>query len=110
MNTVRLIQLLMGLVAVGVGAPPKEKPDPRVSSIYPMTGQRGKTLDAVLRGSNLADARALIFEGDGLEASILFLHPEPAAAAVPAGGDAPKDRPRDLLSVRLTIQAEAAIG
>src|ERR1700676_2513084 len=101
MYMVRLLLASVALVTAGVCAAPKKDLDPKISSIYPMTAQRGKTLEVVLRGSNLADARALMFEGDGdgdgVEARILSQTPEPA----PAGEDTTKDRPKDLLRVDL---------
>jgi hypothetical protein len=71
MHPSRLFLAFVVLVTAGVCAAPKKDADPKISSIYPMTAQRGKTFEAVLRGSNLADARALMFEGDGVEGRIL---------------------------------------
>jgi hypothetical protein len=105
MHTIRLLLAFAVLVAAGVCAAPKKDAEPRISSIYPMTAQRGNTFEAVLRGSNLSDARSLLFEGKGIEGRIVSQNSEPAS-----GGDETKDRPKDLLKVEINLQAEAGIG
>jgi hypothetical protein len=106
MHPSRLFLAFVVLVTAGVCAAPKKDADPKISSIYPMTAQRGKTFEAVLRGSNLADARALMFEGDGVEGRILSQNSESPLA----GEDTAKARPKDLLKVRITLEAEAGVG
>jgi hypothetical protein len=104
MHTTRLLLACTALVAAVVCAAPKKKqPEgPNISSIYPMTAQRGNTFEAVLRGSNLADARSLIFEGAGVEARILSQSPEQAIAG--------EEVTKDLLKVQITLEANAAAG
>ncbi len=113
MHRTRLLLALAALVTAGVCAAPKKQvpTGPSISSIYPMTAQRGNSFEAVLSGSNLADARALIFEGDGVEAQVLSLTTErPNPEQVATKEDKGKDRSKDLLKVRITLQAEAGIG
>jgi hypothetical protein len=105
-NNLRLVVVVAVLANASVSAAPKKQPEPNISSIYPMAGQRGKTLEAVLRGASLADARALMFEGNGVEARVLFVNPEQPAA----GEETAKDHPGQLLKVQFTIQGDAAIG
>ena len=75
-----------------------------------MTGQRGKTFEAVLRGSNLADAQALLFDGEGVETRILSVNPEPPVDGEEAPKDRSKEPSKDLLEVRITLSAEAPLG
>jgi hypothetical protein len=55
---------------------PGKQAEPNVTSVYPLTAQRGTTVEAILRGSNLEAARALMFEGNGVEAGILSVDPD----------------------------------
>jgi hypothetical protein len=106
MHKVRLILAFIALTGVGIGAPAKKQRDPNISSVFPMAVQRGNTADVVVRGSNLSDARALVFEGDGINARILSIETdEPAAAKETA-----MDRQSHLLKIQLTIHAEAVAG
>ncbi len=107
MNKIRLI-LAFTIAGWGMCEPPKKQPDPRISSLYPMAAQRGKTVDAVIRGASLRDARALLFEGNGVEARILSVNPDQPAAGAEA--EEAKERLADLLKVRFTLEAGAATG
>jgi hypothetical protein len=101
-----LVLAFTALASVGMYAAPKKQADPKISSIYPMTGQRGRTFEAALRGSNLADVRALMFEGGGVEARILSVN----ADQPDAGNEAAKDHPAELVKVQFAIHAETATG
>ncbi len=103
---IRLFVALAALDLVAVCAAPKEPPDPNISSIYPIAAQRGTALVATLRGVNLANAQSLMLDGEELDAHILSVSSEQA----PAGEEAPKGRPVDLLQVRIAVPAEARIG
>jgi hypothetical protein len=96
----------MSLAGRGVCAAPPKQPDPAVSAIYPMAGQRGKTFDAILRGANLRDAQALLFEGAGVEARILSVTPGLSVE----GEESLKGRGTDLAKVQITTFAEAVTG
>lgn len=104
--TGRLALTLAILVTAGVCADSKEKPapkpDPKISSIYPFGGRRGTTFDAVVRGSDLAGARAVAFEGNGIEARILGVDAEPPAPGEKAG--------KDLIRLRVMLAPDAEIG
>lgn len=106
LHRVRRIAAFAVLASAGFCGVAKKPQDPNVSSIYPMAAQRGKTVEAVLRGKHLAGARALMFEGGGIEAAILSVNPEEPQA----GAEAAKDGTADLLKVRLTLGAEAVTG
>src|SRR3954454_5149630 len=101
MDTGRLLLAFAVLAAAGMCADPKQEadakkePDPKISSIYPISGQRGTTFEAVIRGSNLADARTVIFEGNGAEARIVSLSSEAAAAG--------ETTAKDLLKTQITL-------
>ena len=78
------------------------KPDPKISSIYPFAGQRGTAFDAVIRGSDLAGARVVVFEGSGIEGRILGVETEPAATGEKSG--------RDAVRMQMKLAADAEIG
>jgi hypothetical protein len=56
--------LMLALTLSGVAATGNKKPapEPQVTSLYPMGGQRGSSFQAVIRGTELQGARALLFE------------------------------------------------
>jgi hypothetical protein len=58
----------------------EREPDPKISSIYPAAGRRGSAFGAVLHGSDLDGARAVVWEGAGAEARVLGIETEPSAA------------------------------
>ncbi len=111
----RLAQALAILGTAALCSEPKAKPDskvkpePGISSIYPAGGQRGTTFQAVLRGSGLAGARLVMFEGQGIEARVLGLDPE-GLPAEEAGKEAPKHASKEVLRLQVTIAAEANPG
>jgi hypothetical protein len=87
----------VAIMVVAVAALCAEKPkelDPRISAIYPVAGQRGTTFDAEIRGSDLAGARSVVFEGQGI------------VGVVPdsVGGEGKS------VKVRVTVAADAAPG
>ena len=94
MRTSALLLAFTILAASGVCAELKGKhapsTEPKLSSIYPAGGQRGTTFDAEVRGSNMAGARCVIFEGSGLQARIL-------------GGD-------EVLRLKITVGPDASTG
>jgi hypothetical protein len=57
--------------AIGVCAEAPKEPDPKNSAIYPAAGRVGGSFAAVIRGADLAHARAVVFEGSGLECAVL---------------------------------------
>src|SRR6185503_11615971 len=99
MRTTALQLAFTILVASGVCAEPKGKHapsmEPKISSIYPAGGQRGTAFDAELRGSNMAGARYVIFEGSGVHAKVL------------GGGE---DATKDLLRLKFTVGPDASTG
>jgi hypothetical protein len=49
---------------------PKE-PDPRISVIDPVAARAGDSFAAVILGADLTGARAVVFEGNGVEAAVI---------------------------------------
>jgi hypothetical protein len=94
MRTSALLLAFTILGSSGVCAEQKGKHapsmEPALTSIYPGGGQRGTAFDAELRGSNMAGARCVVFEGTGVEARIL------------GGGE--------VLRLNITVGADASTG
>ena len=104
-STGRLISLVGALCATAFAASAPAKPDPKILSIYPGAGERGKTFEAVVRGTNLAGARALMFECDGVDGRVLSAVPETGRP-----GEKAPEHPSDLLRVEITLRPEADLG
>src|SRR5437016_3923650 len=94
MRTSALLLAFTILALSGVCAEPKGKHtppmEPKISSIYPAGGQRGTAFDAEVRGSNMAGARCVIFEGSGVAAQVL------------SGGE--------VLRLKITVGPDASTG
>ncbi len=99
----RLIAAFATLVAaVCAGPNSKARPEPKILSIYPAGGQRGTTFEVLLRGSDLAGAQHVIFDGSAVAARILGVDAEP-----PVPGETSK---KDLVKLRVTLAPDAAPG
>src|SRR5882724_6265775 len=100
------LSVMFAMTAAGVCAETKSKPqtqpEPKISSIYPAGGQRRTVFEAVLRGSDLAGAHQLIFEGSGIEARIVGVDAEP-----PVPGETAKN---DRVRLQVTLGPDAAPG
>lgn len=72
--------------------------EPHVSSIDPITGAKGKTYEAVVRGRNLAGAYGVVIATEGLQGRVLRVEPEPARAEDEGKKDAKIDRVHIQLS------------
>lgn len=81
---------------------PEVKPDPKISSLYPFGFQRGTTVDVVIRGSDLAGARAVAFEGGGIEGRVLGVDTEQLLPG--------ENARKQVVRVQLTVAPEASIG
>jgi hypothetical protein len=57
--------------ATGLCADTPKEPDPRISVIDPVAARPGDSFAAVILGADLAGARAVVFEGNGVEASVI---------------------------------------
>src|SRR5438128_2739603 len=92
------------LLAEGLLVQPAKTTEPRVSSVYPLTGECGKTYEAVIRGSNLGQAQALFVRDPEVRAEVLGVDPEPENAET-------KGQNRgQLLRVRITLGRDAKRG
>jgi len=80
----------------------KSAPEPKISSIYPMTATAGRSFHAVIRGTALAGAQSVIFTDTGFRGRVLGCAPEQAEEA--------RGKPADLAQVELSIPAEAKPG
>jgi hypothetical protein len=79
--------------------------EPRLSSIFPLTVERGQATVAVIRGLSLDGARALYFREGGIEAKVSKVEPAPEPVIPGAKGPPPQ-----LLRVELTTAADAKPG
>lgn len=84
------------LFAVSLLAETAKVAEPRLSSIYPLTGQREHTYEAVIRGTNLTAAQALFFRDPDIHARVLRVEDE-------------QDR-NQLLHIEVAIGSKAATG
>jgi hypothetical protein len=80
-------------------------PEPRLSSIFPLTVQRGQTVSAIIRGVNLDSAKELYFRDAGIQTRVLKVEPAPDPVLPGAKGPPPQ-----LLRVELTIAKEVKPG
>ncbi len=76
-------------------------PEPEVSSLYPMGGRAGTSFRAVVRGTRLKGAWALVFEDAALTAHVLS---DPKQSTVE------EVNPADLLPVEVSVAPAAAVG
>lgn len=58
------------LMTVGAVLAADRNPEPKISSIYPMTLQSGKSTAVVIRGENLGKVQSIFFREQGIAASI----------------------------------------
>ena len=81
--------------------------EPKLSSVYPFTGQRGTTFTAVVRGTALRDATSVFVKNAPLLVAI-----EAAEAEVPEAtlSSAKPKTPVDLIRLRIQIEAGAKAG
>jgi hypothetical protein len=84
--------MVVAIAAVCAEAP--KSPDPKISAIHPAAGRVGGSFTALIRGADLADARAVVFEGKGVEAAV-------AGAASDEGKE---------VQLKVTVAADAPTG
>jgi hypothetical protein len=95
------IGVLMCLPALEAQSAPAAgpAPPPKIESIFPISGTRGTTFEAFVRGTNLKDARDIWFEATGMSARVMGLESEAEDA---------RGRKADLLRVELSIGENSA--
>lgn len=81
---------------------PKPRPDPRITSVFPLGGQSGTSWNAVIRGSGLSAARAVVLTEADVRARIIGVRTE----AQPGGNDSAPAI--DLVDVEFTANPGAA--
>src|SRR5262245_34877638 len=77
---------------------PKKSSEPRITTIFPLAGQAGKSWEATVRGLNLTSAYAVQFQTEELHAEVLSEEPEPPGPGQPAH------------VVRLRVSAESRVA
>ncbi len=75
---------------------PAPTAEPKITSIYPLSGQAGHSYEATVRGKNLKDARSLWFPASGISARVI-------------GVESP-DANNDLVRAEVAVEASAASG
>lgn len=98
-----MLRLSLFSAAVLFAQPPAE---PRLSSVFPLTVQRGQTVAATVRGVNLNGATALYFRDGGIRARVDKVESAPDSP-LPAGSKAPQPQ---LLHLELTIPPDLKPG
>ncbi len=78
----------------------KPAPEPQVTSLFPMGGQRGVPFRAVIRGTALQGARALVFEDSSVTGRVL-----PEETRAPGASNT-----ADLLAVEISAERTATPG
>ncbi len=81
--------------------------EPKLSSIYPFTGQRGTTFTAVVRGTGLRNATSVFVNNAPLQVTIEAAETEAPEEASPSAK--PKTRV-DLIRLRIRIEGAAKLG
>ncbi len=77
--------IIATLMTVGVVLAADENPEPKISSIYPMTLQMGQSTSVVIRGENLAKAQSIFFRERGITAAIERIEEVEPVQKSPAG-------------------------
>jgi hypothetical protein len=80
-------------------------PEPRLLSIYPLTGTAGQTHSAVIRATGIQTAQSIHFSGRGLTGIIRHVRPEPAEPE-PSGGKGGTV----LIDIDLTVAQDSEPG
>ena len=111
-TTILLACLSAASGPLGAQSPEKSSPaEPEVSSIYPLGARPGDSLRAEVLGQDLDGCYALWFSQEGLSASIQGV--ETLESEQPrdyAAGESKPDRPRQRVSLQLTVDPEAGPG
>ncbi|WP_031501052.1 hypothetical protein [Bryobacter aggregatus] len=79
--------------------------EPRLTSIFPLTVQRGQSVSAVIRGAHLDQVQSVYFRENGFQARVEKVEPVPEP--IPAGAKGPQPQ---LLHVGLTIATDTKLG
>ena len=111
-TTILLACLSAASGPLGAQSAEKSSPaEPEVSSIYPLGARPGDSLRAEVLGQDLDGFHALWFSREGLSASIQGV--ETLESEEPrnyAAGESKPDRPRQRVSLQLTVDPEAGPG
>lgn len=92
------------VLSVNLLAETKKIAEPRITSIYPFTGQQGKTYSAVVRGVSLDSMQSLFFREPGIRGRVLSVEKESS------GSGAASANPVNLLHVEIEIDAKVSPG
>ena len=111
-TTILLACLSAASGPLGAQSPEKSSPaEPEVSSIYPLGARPGDSLRAEVLGQDLDGCYALWFSQEGLSASIQGIETlESEQPGDYATGESKPDRPRQRVSLQLTVDPEAGPG
>ena len=96
--------------ALWCGVPAAMAQDPQLTSVFPMAGTRGTTVDLEIRGKNLVHAAGLWADCDQIHASVQRVE-EIESPPVEKASSKPAKQVRDYrVKLRLDIAATAKIG
>jgi hypothetical protein len=88
---------LLTLLAWSLPAEEKKPSDPKITAVYPVAAKQGTRQESVIRGKGVAGAKALVFEGTGIEGRVLSEEP-------------PAKDGEQSVHVELSIAQDAAAG
>ncbi len=91
--TIAAILILTPTVRAGS---PETNPEPKISSIFPLGSQLGRTYQATIRGHKLQGARGLWFSSEGVRGRVLSVNSP--------------DKDNDLLQAEVTVDRSAPVG
>lgn len=101
-----LLVLSLGASALVLFAQPESKvSEPRILSMFPFTGQRRATYEAVIRGTSLANVQAVQCINPHVHVRVLRVDQE-----APRAGEMPNGTQPDLLHVEVAINEQASAG
>ena len=85
-------------------------PEPKISSVHPMGGERGREFEVTVLGASLKDARAVVFSQPGLTARVVDAARDGETRVAIAPHQAGVHRFRLVTPVGVTNEAEVRIG
>ena len=98
-----LVPALAVLLCLSAAA--QTRVDPKISSVYPFSGQRGSTFTATVRGSGLAGASAAVVENAPFTIAV-----EKAESEPPTEKTGRNRAPADLITLRVQVSGDAQPG
>jgi len=108
-----LVFAFLLLSSAAFAQPSTAQIEPKLMSMFPWAAQRGATIQAEVRGSDLDDARAVWFDAGAIEGRVLRVEklnePAPSDRGIASGGKEPQATYRAAIEVRIGAGTETGI-